>query len=263
MASLLFGCSAENATVSEMDRQTSAPMSREMSALTQQKEKNPYLAYEHSISASIERSQLNEVYNQLIDACMNDEENHCTLMHSNLNQGDRGSGSLRLRVAPTGVPSYLSIVSEGGDVSSQSVSVDDLGHAILDSEKRLKMLYNYRDKLEKLEGNIENDVNALIRVASELSTVQSNIEFALGQNANLLQRVQMDVVNISLRSEYYDSFWRPIQDSLDSFGENLADGVSITLTALAFLLPWIFLLFLLIFILRFFWKKRGLKSPKK
>lgn len=263
ISALLFGCSSDNSVVGDYEENnTSAPMSREMDALTAQKEQNPYLAYEHSISATVERSQLSEVYNQLIEACTNDEENYCTLMHSNLNRGDYGSGSLRLRVAPAGVPAYLSIVSEGGNVSGQSVSVDDLGGAILDSDKRLKMLYNYRDKLENLEGSIENDVNALIRVASELSTVQSNIEYALGQNASLLERVQKDIVNISLQSEYYDSFWRPILDSLDSFGENFAEGISITLTTLAFLLPWIFLLSLIIFVMRYIWKKRKSKASE-
>ncbi len=254
---VLFGCSSDNSELANFSAEKpNAPMMREMDALRLQKEKNPFLAYEHSISATIERTQLGVVYNKLIETCMNDEEHICTLMNSNLSSGDYGSGYLRLRVAPAGVPQYLSIVSEGGEISNQSVGVDDLEHAIVDSEKRLKMLYDYRDKLEKLETTIENDVDALIRVASELSTVQSNIEYAVGQNASLLQRVQMDIVNISLHAKHYDSFWRPINESLDSFGENLSEGISTALTVTAFTLPWIVVFILLFLAIRFFWKKK-------
>jgi hypothetical protein len=50
-------------------------------------------------------------------------------------------------------------------------------------QTRLEMLANYRKQLLELQGKAGTYIDAAIKIASELSNVQSNLEQALGQAA--------------------------------------------------------------------------------
>jgi predicted PurR-regulated permease PerM len=117
------------------------------------------------------------------------------------------------------------------------------------------MLESHRDRLLLLQEKASDDIESLIKVSSELSEVQSELEKAMGQNAYLSQRVNMDIVNIQFQVKLSRSFWKPITGSLSDFSNNLSDGISGTIVAVAYLLPGIILFIFVFFFVRFFWKK--------
>ena len=106
-----------------------------------------------------------------------------------------------------------------------------------------------------LQEKATDDIESLIKVSSELSKVNSEIEAATGEKDFLHQRVSMDVVNFHFQVEYYRSFWRPIRESLSDFTSNLSDGISGTIIAFAYLFPGIIVLLILFIAGRFVWKK--------
>jgi len=251
----LCGCSSDYSALS-------ASESEGFYAPTQEKQraKNKYLAYSHRITVTVDKSELPSVFKSVIDTCTEDSEYGCLVMHSEQSGGDYSYGNIRLRVAPEGIPKYKSLVSDSGEVEQQSTSADDLTDSVLDTEKRLEMLKSYQSKLKELEENPNINIESLIKVASEMSEVQTQIEYTQGQKAKLYQRISMDVLNISLQSKENETFISPIGEALSEFGEDFSEGIAIFITAAAYLIPWLILIILLVWLGRYLWARSRRKT---
>ena len=106
------------------------------------------------------------------------------------------------------------------------------------------MLKDYRSKLEALRDRAGNDIDSLIKVNKELAQVQSELEAVTGNHAHLMQRVETEILNVSIHSVQNQAFWRPITLAITDFGGNFSQGISIAITGIAYLIPWgLFVLF--------------------
>ena len=226
-----------------------------------QKQRNPYMAYEHHVSVEVDESDLEASFQNTLNKCADDTEHACEILYSNLNTGDYPSGDLRMRVKKDGVAVLIETAAEGNEITQQHLSGEDLATPIFDNEKRLKMLDGYQKKLFELENKAETDIESLIKVSSEIARVQSEMEAAKGESEYLLKRVNMDIVSIRFHTNPKDSVLTPIGDALESFIYNLSDGVGNVITIVAYMIPWIITLVALFFILRWIWKgRKGKKS---
>ena len=246
----LISCSNDSS-----DSNSSYELRSEAPVATKQARRSAYLAYEHAITIGLPHDDLETGYGNIISFCNDDVANKCTILHSSLYTGDYSSAQIEIRVLPTGVDTLLKLVSDQGDISNKSTDIDDLQDAIVNGKKRLEMLIQYRSRLSHLEGQRGNNIESLIKIAKELSQVQSDIEYSQGGNAALLQRTQMDIVQISLDTHAYTSFWAPISQSFGGFGETLSEQISEAITAIAFLLPWALMGMVLLLLVRFIWQK--------
>ncbi|MCK7598990.1 DUF4349 domain-containing protein [Microbulbifer sp. CAU 1566] len=222
----------------------------------QQEEKNKYLAYTHRISIDLPVNKVKDRYDELVEWCVDDREFKCMLLDSSLSTSNFVHAKIRVRIVPEGVVPYLTKASDQGSTTEKSTEVEDLAESIVDNQKRLEMLSDYRDKLEALSERSDGDVEALVKIASELAKVQSDLEYSLGKKAHLMQRVEMDVVNLNLFSRSQKSFWRPIGESISEFGSNLSEGISSVITIIAYLIPWTILLSIIVFVARKLWVRR-------
>jgi hypothetical protein len=203
-----------------------------------ERSRNKYLAYEHSVSVDTDEDGAKELYSKVISTCKADSANGCTLLDSSLTTGRRVSARIKIRAKPEGIRNLIEIVSASGQLVNQATHVEDLARPIIDSNKRLEMLKQYQKRLIKLEREATNDVDSLIKVSKELATVQSAIEQAAGENAHLLDRVNMDILNISISTRLNRSFWSPVVEAISAFSSNLSNGIASALIALAYVLPW-------------------------
>ncbi|WP_158681682.1 DUF4349 domain-containing protein [Microbulbifer pacificus] len=219
-----------------------------------QRQREQYLAYTHRLSIALPSAQLEKSYNRILDWCGAAERYRCTMLQSQLETDNYVSGRIELRIVPEGVPELLELVSGAGEVTSKATSVEDLGDAIVDNQKRLELLKNYRDRLEVLSGKPNNDVDALIKLAGEMAKVQSDLELASGQRQRLLQRVEMDLVTIYFNAYTQRSFLFPIKAAIKDFGSKFSRGIADAVTAVAYLLPWLLLLLIALFIVRALWR---------
>ena len=62
----------------------------------------------------------------------------------------------------------------------RSTSVEDLADAMQDTQSRLDMLSTYRKQLLDLQAKTNTNIDAAIKIASELSTVQRRFEDLAG-----------------------------------------------------------------------------------
>ncbi|MDN3637890.1 DUF4349 domain-containing protein [Simiduia curdlanivorans] len=251
IAAIATGCSKSDSPEAEHFRSNDAVMAI---APKQQQARGQYLAYEHSATVELAEAKIPPAFNALVEHCQKFSQS-CTMMHSELQGGEYANGYLRFRVAPADVDKMFELVSKYGEVTRQSTNVDDLQDAIVDGGKRIELLQAYQQRLLALEAQASKDIESLIKVASELSRVQSDLEYALGEKAKLLQRVNQDIVSIQLTKLTNTGFWAPIFESASDFGDNFSDAIATMITALAYIFPWLILLLLSLMLTTFAWRK--------
>jgi hypothetical protein len=215
-----------------------------------------FLAYEHHVSIDTEGGKVKQLLDKLSAACAGDRDNSCTLISSSLEGGREEHAELAVRVKPAGVAKLLAMASAGGEVASQETSVQDLARVVTDNTKRLDMLRAYQQKLMDLERKGGGGVDGLIKLSKELADVQSELEAATGENAALMERINLDVLKISIFTRHQQSFSAPIHRALADFASNLSEGIANFVTGLAYLLPWGLLMFVLLVIARKLWRRR-------
>lgn len=219
-----------------------------------------FLAYEHSLSLDIEEQKLAVVFEAAQTACREAADELCSVLASHVSAGRTASASLKFRARPNGIRKIVAALSRQADVTNQSTSAEDLEGPIADAAKKLAMLKDYRSKLEALRGRASNDVDALIKVNRELAQVQSELEASEGTHAHLVQRVETEILNVFIRSIEHRAFWRPIGFAISDFGGNLSQGISIVITGIAFLIPWLIVLAIVAWGGRKLWRRW--KGPK-
>jgi hypothetical protein len=215
------------------------------------------LSREHSVTIEVAESALRSSFQRLTDRCVADSVNHCTILQSDISSGQFPSGEIRVRIDPNAVPELIGYTAGLGRVDHQSTRVEDLADAIQDTQTRIEMLTTYRKQLVDLQGKAGTNIDAAIKVASELSTVQSNLEQANGQAAYQLKRTTTDIVVIYLSVMGQKAFVRPIRNAMRDFLGNLSTGISEAITAVAYILPWLFVAIPALYLLRFLWRRRG------
>jgi hypothetical protein len=225
-----------------------------------QRKTNPYLSYEHKLYVKLQRDALAVKYKTLTDHCAADRSNNCTILESELTSGDYSYAKIKVRIAPAGVETFLKVAGKNGEITSESTSVEDLSTQIFDTEKRIKLLQTYQIDLLELQKQAKGDIDSLIKVSQEIANVQSQLEDFSGSNQKLLQRVDMDIINIHLSTNTQDSFSQPIVDALDEFKSNLAEGIAGAITGTAYLIPWLTILLSIFLLSRFIWRKLKRKS---
>lgn len=224
-------------------------------------QRNPTLAYEHSVGLETDEDHIQEVFERALAACKEAVAAQCEVLESRLDTAKFSNASVKLRAAPEGIQQVLSKLDQHGKVISRSTSAEDLATPIEDGGRKLAMLNDYRTRLEDLRAKAGTNVEALIKVNQELARVQSELEAATGEQARLAKRVKTEVLNLSISTAGSRGFWRPIQDSLSEFGTNLAQGIASAVTGVAFLLPWLVVLVPVVLLLKkFFWRRRSAKS---
>ena len=214
------------------------------------------LAYQHAIEIDTQESKVSTIYEAAMAACRAAPDELCTLLESHISTGRLASASLRFRAKPNGIAKLIAALGKQADITDQSTKAEDLARPMQDGEKKLAMLTTYRAELEELRNHAGNSVDALIKLNHELAEVQSQLETAAGTQTYLLQRVQTETLDVTIRSERNQSFWRPISLATSDFGGNLSQGVSTAITGTAYLIPWAILIGLAVWIARAFWRRR-------
>ena len=223
--------------------------------LPETKSAQKYLAYSHRLEIELPANDISAVFDRVLESCNSDTKHGCTLLHSSLRSSEFPTATIQFRVNPEGVEPIVTVAQASGEIQHRSTDIEDLQDSIVDTDKRLEMLEQYRDRLVKLEQNADSNVESLIKIAGELSQVQSDLEYASGEKSRLRRRVNMDLVNISLQSSRTSGFWSPIGDALAEFSQQLATGISETIRFVAIALPGFLVFLLLLSGMRVFWRK--------
>lgn len=215
-----------------------------------------YLAYEHAIGIDTEEGKVGLIFEAAQAACREAEVDLCTVLEAQINTGRAVTASLKFRAKPAGIRKLIAALGKQGEITDQSTSAEDLAGPVADGARKLAMLNDYRTKLEAMRERASRDVDALIKVNRELAEVQSQIEAMSGKQQHLMQRVETEVLNVTIRSDQHQSFSKPIARAFADFGRNLSEGISTAITGLAYLLPWVVVLGVPAWAIRRLWRRR-------
>lgn len=213
------------------------------------------LAIEHDVTVELPDDDIGKAHQAVLDSCRANTESPCTVLESTVGHGDISMGSLRMRVGPKAVEPLIALAGTFGDVTRRTTRAEDLAKPILDTDKRLAMLEAYLEDLLRLRQQSRQEVEALIRVAAEIAKTQSELDAAKAEQAQLRQRVELQILEIRFFSEQLGSFGSTIGEALKEFGMNLGSGIAQAIIGFAFLLPWLVILIPLLFLLRRLWRK--------
>jgi uncharacterized protein DUF4349 len=213
------------------------------------------LAIEHDVAVEVPDDDIEAAHQAVLQACKGDTEGQCTVLESSISHDEYGMGSLRVRIRPAGVEPLITLAATFGEIKQRTTKAEDLAQPILDTDKRLAMLEAYLADLIKLRQQSRQEVDALIRVAAEIAKTQSELDAARAEEAQLRQRVDLQILAINFFSERHQSFWAPIGEAFTDFRMNLGSGIAQAIAGIVFLLPWLIILIPLLFLLRRLWRK--------
>lgn len=239
------------------------PVSTEV-LMDNQPSANTYLAYEHSVTVSAKREQAKQLLTTLIENCQATSD--CAILESEQSRDSYRLGRLVLRAPAPVVAMLLKQVQQGGDVNQLTTRAEDLSGSIMDTEKRLAQLRQYRSQLDILAKRADNNVEALIQIHRELAEVQSQIEDLSGQSAYLIKRVKTELLTVDvqeLRESQKQSSWSPISNALDEFVDTLASSFGSFVIFIAVIAPWLLIIIPSIWGIRKLWRRRKQRLANK
>lgn len=212
-----------------------------------------YLAYEHTLNVQAPEARIAALHQQARDACQAEAAEQCVVLGATLSTSSETHATLRLRAGRAAIGRLTALLGSGGDVVGRSTRADDLSRSIEDTDTRLAMLADYRTRLQGLRERASSNIEALIKVNQELAQVQSQIEAASGQRAGLMQRVDTEILAVTITSSERSPAWRQLREAFRNFGANFTSGTAGVVNAVAYLAPGVVVLLLFLWGLRKLW----------
>ena len=222
------------------------------------------MAYTHHVGLEVPNASLAQHVARARERCVNEPALQCVLLAASTNQtrqfreGDIHTGALHMRLPHAVIVPFVNALTqplpgEGAgavQVLRQSTDAEDLGQPIADAEKRHAQLTEYRDRLHALAARPDIHVDDLIKIASELSQVQSQLEAADGQQRDLATRVDTEELYVDYSTPNDPGAADPIHQAWANGAETFANNAGAALEFSIASLPWLPLAALALFALR-------------
>ena len=181
---------------------------------------------------------------------------------------ERVSANLAIKVPQQKLSSIIAAITAYGEVNDKVISSEDVTEEYYDSEARLKVLTAKETRLLSLLNKTSN-ITDIISIENELSQTRSDIEVLTGRLKYLSNATDYSLVNINLEQTVPGAVKAP-QGTLGKAAQGLINSLNqliqfaSNLVVLLFvLLPWAFVLALLVLLARFIHKQRKAHLTKK
>ena len=169
------------------------------------------------------------------------------------------SASIRMRLAPGGVDSLIDLAGKEGKITARSTQAEDLAQPVADTERQLALLSVHRDRLLEIMKSRDLKIDQLITVSRELAGVQSQLDSLSSAHANLIRRIDTDLLTIDLSPPLaaFESESTVVGDALRQFGRDFRVALAMVIGFVAGLVPWLFVILPGLVLLRLFWRWLG------
>lgn len=168
-----------------------------------------FMAYEHRLDLTVPDALVSAHLEAARAACTTADS--CELVSANENVNDLGQGvsqhfaRIAVRLPHDHVEAFLKAASaslpgeKSHDVITREAMTNetDLRNEVMDVDRRLVQMTAYRDRLEALEAQSAGRTDDLIKVAKELSEVQSSLEDTQKEKNGLTKRIDTERVDVS------------------------------------------------------------------
>lgn len=215
------------------------------------------LAYEHHLRIVLPEGQIASRMTAVREACESARFGACNVLR--IDQSDH-SGSLTVRVVPSGVEPLSGMASQNGKLAWRQTQAEDLADAVNDNEQKLQQLEAYSTQIEQLSQRKDLSTTDLIALSHERAQIQ--VERENFQNVAAQQQRRIDT-NL-LEMDFTDNDGgHHLGVSLSEWTDQLYDGIRDALSMLAYGVPFLLLVFPLALGWRWFWRRVTRKSRER
>jgi len=227
------------------------------------------LAYSYSMGIKAPKAAIAPLLAQHERACIEAGISVCQVLGSSVNTygEDHVSGYLNLRAEPKWLETFRGGVASdaeksGGELTSNSVSTEDLTQYIIDTTARLEAKKTLRERIKQLLETREGTLNDVLAAERALAEVQGEIDSMTATLEAAKARVAMSALSISYSSdpETSVSMWKPLTEAFSAFGRTSMQSLADAVNFVARTWPFFILGLVVLGILRLWWLGRRKKA---
>ncbi|MEK7265478.1 MAG: DUF4349 domain-containing protein [Pseudomonadota bacterium] len=227
------------------------------------------LAYSYSMGVTAPKGAIAPLVAAHERACIEAGTKVCQVMGSSVNSygEDQVSGYLNLRAEPKWLETFRGGVASdaeksGGELTSNTVSAEDLTQFIIDNTARLEAKQALRERIKNLLETREGTLNDVLAAERALADVQGEIDSMTASLEAAKARVAMSALSISYSSdpETSVSMWKPLGEAFSAFGRTSMQSLADAVNFIARTWPFFILGLIVLAILRMWWAGRKRKA---
>lgn len=227
------------------------------------------LAYSYSMGIKAPKEAISPLVALHERACVAAGTAVCQVLGSSVNSygEDQVSGYLNLRAEPKWLETFRGSVATdaekaGGELTSNSVSTEDLTQYIIDTSARLEAKKTLRERIKTLLETREGTLNDVLAAERALAEVQGEIDSMTASLEAAKARVAMSALSISYSSDPETSYsmFKPLSEAFKSFGRTSMLSLAETVNFVARAWPFFILGLIVLAILRMWWIGRRRKK---
>lgn len=215
------------------------------------------LAYEHEWTLEVPGAQAPALLAEAQAACVEHRHGPCLLISARQSSEGYEAGTISVRIEPKAGTVWLKGLTAGGTVLSSETTTSDLSQPIADTARNLELLRTHRDTLAALYKRSDLGVADLITLSREIASASSEIEAAERSGAELRQRVETHLITVRLQrpANELQSEGSSLGEVMDELWDESFEGLMGGVIVLAYLIPILLLLFPLLLIARWIWRR--------
>jgi hypothetical protein len=235
-----------------------APAADEGAAPQAQAQVARHVEPHHDIVIEVPADKLEAVWRTRLEACRLPA---CEVVSATVEnqRDDAGSAALSLRIVPAQAGKLLETLEGLGRVTRHEMSQTDRTNEVVDYQARLANQKALRDRLRALVAGRVDKVHDLLEVERELARVQGEIDSLEGQIRATLavtDKINFEISFHAPVSIAHPGTWSPVRHAWSEAGSTFAGSIAVLLYVVAGGLPWLAVLWLVIWGLRRLWRWR-------
>ena len=225
--------------------------------------------YDHALSLTMASDFIKARFERARDRCEKDAALKCKVMSASYTLiGSPGAqlpvAYLSVALPHDGVAQFEASLVEplpnedAADVAvrSRSTTAQNVTQQVVDLDRRIAQLTDYRDRLSVLSKRGNASTDDLIKIEGEISRAQAELEQLDAQKRALAERIARENMNIAFEAQStVGDALQPVRDVWQSSLRILGESTGAALGFMIRALPWIPVLVLAFFLVRWLWRR--------
>ncbi|MDR3528186.1 MAG: DUF4349 domain-containing protein [Rhizomicrobium sp.] len=244
---LLTGCS-ERGAYSTIGRLSSALVMKDKIEGVPQ-----VFSYTHSLGLVVPHGEITPRFEKAREACLHQADLACSLLSANSSSNSWGDDATLVVTLPHGKIATFEkqLTGAGVIVQSRSSAAENVGAQARDNEHKLAQLTAYRDKLAAMAKAKDLSIDDLIKVESELTRIEADLDAALAVKRDISERLAKESLTVSFGES--QAALAPISRAFTGAGDALVESTAAVIDFVIRIVPWLPIIAGAVFLLRWLW----------
>jgi hypothetical protein len=213
-------------------------------------------SFSHSLTLLMGHEAVKTRYDMARESCLHDASLHCKLQSASLDEAaDGASAHLEVALPHDRLAAFEAhLLKPEGDVEvrSRSTRAESVENQASDTDKKIAQLGKYRDGLAELAKRPNLSVDDFIKVQSELSKTEADLDEALAQKRDIALRIARELLSVDLEERVTAA--SPLGQVWSGARDMLVYSTADVLRFLIQMVPWLPVIVAVFFLVRWLWR---------